>query len=82
MRKPVMALAVPAVLALLTVVSPLVADNDDPVKFNMVVSAGARACLPNASATVRITPYGPVEIMEVTVQGLPPNTDFDYFVTG
>jgi hypothetical protein len=56
------------------------ADDDDSVKFNMVVSAGAKACLANASATVRITPYGPVEIMDVTVEGLPPNTDFDYFV--
>jgi hypothetical protein len=80
MRNPVMALAVPAALALFTVVSPLLADDDDSVKFNMVVSAGAKTCLPNASATIRITPYGPVEIMDVTVQGLPPNTDFDYFV--
>jgi hypothetical protein len=70
----------PAALALFTVVSPLMADDDDLVKFNMVVSAGAKACLANASATVRITPYGPVEIMDVTVQGLPANTDFDYFV--
>jgi hypothetical protein len=70
----------PAALALFTVVSPLMAADDDSVKFNMVVSAGAKACLANASATVRITPYGPVEIMDVTVQGLPANTDFDYFV--
>jgi hypothetical protein len=80
MRNAVMALALPAALALSTVVSPLLADDDDSVKFNMVVSAGAKTCLPYASATVRITPYGPVEIMDITVQGLPPNTDFDFFV--
>ena len=79
MRNLYTALAVPAALALFTIVSPLLAD-DDPVQFNMVVSAGAKACLPNASATVRITPDGPVEVMEVSVQGLPPDTDFDFFV--
>jgi hypothetical protein len=80
MCKQFMTLAVPAVLTLLTMGNPLLADDDDQVKFNMVVSAGAKTCLPNASATVRITPYGPVERMDVSVQGLPPNTDFDYFV--
>jgi hypothetical protein len=79
MRNQFTALAVPAALTLLTLASPLLAD-DDAVKFNMVVSAGASTCLPNATATVRITPYGAVEIMEVAVQGLPSNTDFDFFV--
>jgi len=75
-----MTLAVPAALALFTVVSPLRADDDGQLKFNMVVSAGAKACLPNASATVRITPYDGVQVMDISVQGLPPNTDFDFFV--
>lgn len=48
--------------------------------FNMAVSAGAASCLPYATATVTITPIGQVEIMDVTVQNLPPNTDFDLFV--
>jgi hypothetical protein len=78
MRNPVIALGT-AILTLFTIVSPLLAD-DDSVKFNMVVSAGAKACLPNATATVRITPYESVEIMDVTVEGLPANTDFDFFV--
>src|SRR5262249_54850437 len=52
----------------------------EPVTFNMVVSAGAAACLPDASGSVTITPTGPVEIMDVTVQNLPPNTGFDFFV--
>src|SRR5207247_5060001 len=70
-----------AVLALLVTVSPLMAETDDDgVKFNMVVSGGAKTCLPNASATVRIEPAGLVNALEVTVQGLPPNTDFAFFV--
>ena len=51
-----------------------------PVTFKMVVSGGAAACLPNATATVKINPTGPVEVMDVTVRNLPPNTDFDLFV--
>ena len=46
----------------------------------MVVSAGAKTCLPNATATVKVRSAGPVDIMDVTVQGLPANTDFDFFV--
>ena len=46
----------------------------------MVVSAGAKICLPNATATVKVRSAGPVDIMDVMVQGLPANTDFDFFV--
>ena len=69
-------------LALTTFQVPAMADNgsDNSQTFNMVVSAGAKTCLPNATATVKITPQGPVQTMDVTVQGLPPNTDFDLFV--
>ena len=76
-------LAAPAALSLLLTVFPLAAsadDSDDSVTFNMVVSAGAKTCLPKASATVKITPAGPVELMDVTVQGLPSKTEFDFFV--
>ena len=38
------------------------------------------ACVPDASGTVIIQPRGPVEVMNVRVTGLPPNTDFDFFV--
>ena len=55
-------------------------DDDGSVSFSLVVSAGAKTCLPKASGTVKITPAGPVEIMEVSVQGLPPNAEFDFFV--
>jgi hypothetical protein len=54
--------------------------QSDPVTFNMQVSGGAAACVPNATATVTITPTGPVEIMDVSVANLPPNNDFDFFV--
>lgn len=54
--------------------------KEHTVEFDMVVSAGAKTCLPHASAEVTIRPVGPVEIMSVEVSGLPPNTDFDFFV--
>jgi hypothetical protein len=65
-------------------VAPLAAapdsDDDNSLTFNMTVSAGAKTCLSNATAKVKITPVGSVEIMEVSVQGLPPKTEFDFFV--
>jgi hypothetical protein len=83
MFKQVHFLAVTAASTLLLTAAPLSAapdDQDDTYTFPMVVSAGAKTCLPNASATVKIEPAGPVEIMNVTLQGLPPNTEFDFFV--
>lgn len=55
-------------------------ENDSTNTFNMTVSAGAKTCLPNATATVKIRPAGPVDIMDVSVEGLPAKTDFDFFV--
>jgi hypothetical protein len=83
MTKRTLFQAAPVALSLLLTISPLAAapdDSDDSTTFKMVVSAGAKTCVPNASATVKITPSGPVEIMDVTVQGLPANTEFDFFV--
>jgi hypothetical protein len=54
--------------------------DDDSITFTMDVSAGAKGCVPKGKANVKITPAGSVEVMEVTVQGLPGNTDFDFFV--
>ena len=48
--------------------------------FNMVPSGAAATCLPNATARVRVKSMGPVEMMQVDVAGLPPNTGFDFFV--
>jgi len=52
------------------------------LEFTMVRAAKpvASRCLPNATARVTIKPRGPVEVMDVKVDGLPPNTDFDLFV--
>jgi len=52
----------------------------DAVEFDMVVSGAAATCLPKATANVRIVPLGPVERMDVEVRGLPPRTEFDFFV--
>jgi hypothetical protein len=84
MFKQLQFLAAPAALSLLFTMSPAATAADGPdadsFTFSMVVSAGAKACLPNATASVTITPAGPVEIMDVSVQGLPPKTEFDFFV--
>ena len=37
-------------------------------------------CLQQAHADVRVVSRGPVEEMTVDVEGLPPNTEFDFFV--
>src|SRR5689334_19697771 len=78
MFKELRFLTAPAALSVLLAMSPVArADSDDPLKFKMVVSAGAKACVPNATASVSILPLGPVELMDVAVQGLPPKTEFD-----
>lgn len=74
-----------------TVVSDFAPDNGNaPVsiagqraRFDLVRSArtaGAN-CLAQASAEVRIRSEGTVDVMDVSVQGLPPKTGFDVFVT-
>jgi hypothetical protein len=58
------------------------APHKDTIKFPMVRSAAAQTagCLPNANANVTITSKGPVEVMNVKAEGLPPKTEFDFFV--
>jgi hypothetical protein len=69
-------------LAIALLVIPATAwAGSSPVTFDMVVSAGARGCVPNASGTVTIASIGLVEHMHVSVSGLPPNTEFAFFVT-
>ena len=48
------------------------------IKFDMVPAQAT--CLRNAKAHVQVTSLGPVEEMNVNVSGLPPNTEFDFFV--
>jgi len=56
--------------------------KDEPrIQFDMVRSAGLpSACVPQARAQVKVESKGPVEEMNVKVEGLPPNTEFDFFV--
>ena len=49
------------------------------VRSGKVEGAGA-GCLPDAKAEVVIRKDGPVEAMDVFVQGMPPDTNFDFFV--
>jgi len=52
------------------------------INFDLVRSAAAANanCLSGASGHVKVTSLGPVEEMSVEVTGLPPNTEFDFFV--
>jgi hypothetical protein len=65
-----------------TAASALAGDDENEFKFNLVRSGVVVSSnvLPNARGRVRIESVGPVEIMNVTVFGLPPNRDFDFFV--
>jgi hypothetical protein len=64
------------------VVGTAVAKPKPKIKFDMVRSAAAANgnCLSNASGHVKVTSMGSVEVMDVEVTGLPPNTEFDFFV--
>jgi hypothetical protein len=76
-------LALPAVLSVVSTIAPLQAappDDGDPVLFKMVVSAGGQTCLPLAKGTVTVRPGVEVDVMDVSVQGLPANTEFELFV--
>jgi hypothetical protein len=52
------------------------------IEFDMVRSAAAEGgrCLADVTASVTIESKGPVEHMDVHVSGLPPKTEFDFFV--
>ena len=75
-------LVLPAALGvmMLSPLSAAPADSDDTVTFKMVVSAAGKACLPDATGTVTITPGVQAETMDVSVQGLAPETEFEFFV--
>ena len=69
-----------ALLSLLVTAAPILAASNDTLSFELVPSGGVKTCLPKAAGTVQITPAGPVELMEVTVKGLPPDSDFNLFL--
>ena len=51
------------------------------LRFDMAVAAAAQACLPNAQAHVTVKNVsGGNQRMDVSVDGLPPNTEFAVFV--
>jgi len=52
------------------------------IKFDMVPSQASNnaKCLTDAGGHVTVKSFGPVELMKVNVFGLPPHTDFDFFV--
>ena len=66
-------------LMLVTAGSASAAD-EHRVSFAMVVSKAASTCLPKASAKVQITSDGGAEDLSIVAAGLPPNTDFGFFV--
>jgi len=62
---------------------PGTATAADSLNFGMVRSAAVEnaGCALNATARVTINSLGPVEVMHVVATGLPPNQEFDLFVT-
>jgi len=75
-------IALIVVILVLSAAFGTAAANARFTSFSMVRSAVATnaQCLPDASAQVRIFSLGPVEAMDVSVSGLPANTEFDFFV--
>jgi hypothetical protein len=71
-----------AVAALALTSGAVIAKGPQPkhIDFNMVVSAGAKTCLPNARAEVRVIDDGTAQDLFIFAQGLPPKTDFDFFI--
>jgi len=60
--------------------APPSAGAADSKIFNMVPSAGAKTCLPEARGRVTLNSLNTVESMHVEVFGLPEHTDFDVFL--
>ena len=69
-----------ATALLLTTWGASASASQEQISFEMHVSKGAAACLPHAKADVRIVSDGTAEDMYIAAEGLPPNTDFDFFV--
>jgi hypothetical protein len=76
------AIALMVLALMMLIVAPTFAARQS-FSFDLVRSPGLKtspACVPKASGHAFIIETGPVEILNVTVKGLPPNTDFDFFV--
>ncbi len=57
------------------------ANANSSFSFDMIASPGINACLPKAKGHVTIIPGSLNDVMNVSVSGLVPNTDYDLFVT-
>jgi hypothetical protein len=79
-RKLLISLGSALLVAGLMIGTAAAATSVKSANFKMQVAAGAKACLPKARAEVHITSLGPVEVMTVDAEGLPPKTGFDFFV--
>ena len=62
------------------VIPPNDPDVSTTNSFPMVVSPGAKNCLPNGQGAVIDHTFGNVENLTVFIFGLPPNTDFVLFI--
>src|SRR5438093_3594992 len=71
------ALALPLMVLSLTPGRSLAASAQN---ITFAMKAAQPNCLQYATGRVTISSLGPVENMHVEVNGLPPNTDFDFFV--
>jgi hypothetical protein len=62
---------------------PGTASAASSILFGMVRSAAVTnaGCALNATARVTVNSLGPVEVMHVEASGLPPNQEFDLFIT-
>ncbi|MDD5579740.1 MAG: hypothetical protein PHY16_10735 [Methylobacter sp.] len=70
-----------ALVSTMLVGSQASASDSDNIKFPLVRSAVlGKTCAPYAKGSVRVTPFGNVEVMDVKIEGLPKNTEFDAFV--
>jgi hypothetical protein len=56
------------------------AGSGHPFSFGLVASPGIKSCLPHARGEVTIVPGSLNDLMVVSVQGMPANSDFDLFV--
>src|SRR5262249_3122464 len=52
----------------------------DRLSFDMVVSGGAKPCLPDAQGHVRVNNVGANQRLHLVVSGLPPTTGFTFFL--
>ena len=78
-KKTLLSTAMTAVVCLSNV-APNTANAANNLFLKMIPSTGASTCLPKAIGYVTVTSLGPVENMHVEVRGLPPKTNFDFFV--